>query len=195
MRRIILPGQLFLVLFLQVISGTQFLTGQSSPAPVCGLKTEYHINPLGIDILNPRLSWILSGGMQNLHQTAWQVQVATSRESLEKGTILWDSEKVTSGNSIQNPYGGPALESRQRYYWRVRIWDNTGSVSSWSEPAYWEMGLAARGDWQALWIRPELDQDPSVSQPAPMLRSEFETSGKIVSARAYVTAHGFMKCI
>src|SRR2546430_12028960 len=38
-------------------------------------------------------------------------------------------------------YGGPALESGQRYYWQARVWDDAGRSSPWSAPAFWEMGL------------------------------------------------------
>ncbi len=161
----------------------------SEPLEVTRLTTEYHKNPVGIDPVSPRFSWLLESGLQNTRQTAWQVQVASSRESLEAGDLFWDSEKVGSGISIHNIYQGPDPESGQRYFWRVRVWDNHGRASSWSEPAYWETGLSG-DEWQAEWIEPDLEEDPEVPQPAPMLRSEFETSGKIASARAYVTAHG-----
>ena len=167
------------------------VSGQSSESvTVSGLKTEYYTNPVGIDNLNPRLSWIIESGMQNTVQEAWQIQVATSRHSLETGDLIWDTDKVNSDVSIHHSYNGPDMQSGQRYYWRVRIWDNHGNVSPWSEVSFWEMGLLKIDDWQAIWIEPDLEENPDKSEPSPMLRSEFEVKGKIVSARAYVTSHG-----
>jgi alpha-L-rhamnosidase len=155
-----------------------------------GLRTEYCINPVGIDRVNPRLSWLLTSERQNCIQSAWQVQVATTRGSLETGDLIWDTGRVDSEMSVHNHYSGPSQESGQRYYWRVRVWDQNGEMSPWSDIAYWETGLLNSDDWQAEWIEPDQNEDPSESQPSPFLRSEFEIKGKIASARAYVTSHG-----
>ena len=52
------------------------------------------------------------------------------------------------------------------------------------------MGLLSPEDWTASWIEPDLEEDYSISNPAPMLRREFEVKKKVASARAYVTARG-----
>lgn len=173
------------------IAPVTLFASESESLLVTGLKTEYAVNPVGIDQSNPRLSWLIKSDRQHTLQTAWQVQVASSRQSLEAGDLIWDTEKVSTGISIHTPYTGPSPESRKRYYWRVRIWDNHDNVSPWSEVAYWEMGLLESGEWQAEWIEPDIEEeDVEKSQPSPMLRSEFDTKGGIVSARAYVTSHG-----
>lgn len=177
------------VIFFSLVFNPTRASAPGSPV-VEKLTTEYYTNPVGIDIPNPRFSWKIISELQNTRQTAWQIESAESREKLESGNLVWDSGKTESPASIHNQYRGPALQSGQRYYWRVRVWDNHGNVSPWSEPAYWEMGLMNIDDWQAKWIEPDLEEDPSKSQPAPMLRSEFEAAGRIQSARAYVTAHG-----
>ena len=174
-----------------LIPATQLLMGRTeSNLSAARLKTEYYSNPVGIDRLNPRFSWIIESNLQGTLQTAWQIQSAISIEQLEKGNLEWDSGKVPSGSSIHNRWEGPALQSGQRYFWRVRVWDNHDNVSAWSETAFWETGLLNGTDWLAGWIEPDLDEDPMVPQPSPMLRSEFDARGGIVSARAYVTAHG-----
>ena len=45
------------------------------------------------------------------------------------GHVLWDSGKVSSGDSVGVPYDGPALQSRSRFEWRVRTWDTTQAAS------------------------------------------------------------------
>ena len=180
-----------LLVFLMIIPASLMYPGQSkSSLGVTGLKTEYSINPVGIDQPDPRFSWVIESGLRNTLQTAWQMQAAASSEQLKAGNLLWDSGIVSSGNSIHNHWEGQPLQSGQRYYWRVRVWDNHQNISPWSEIAYWEMGMLSEWDWEASWIEPDLEEDYSDSQPAPMLRSEFDATDRIVSARAYVTAHG-----
>ena len=65
---------------------------------------------------------------------------------------VWDSGRVDSDQSVNVPYGGPAVESRRRYYWQVRVWDAQGQASSYSQASWWEMGLLSPDDWKAKWI-------------------------------------------
>ena len=87
-------------------------------------------------------------------------------------------------------YEGPPLRSATRYRWQVRITDDRGKRSGWSEVARFETGLFDAADWgEARWIHPAPDSAHS-SQPAPYLRTVFEVSGAIASARLYATADG-----
>jgi alpha-L-rhamnosidase len=157
---------------------------------VYSLATEYGINPLGTDALRPRLSWKIASSIRHTMQSAYQVQVATSTPSFVARNLLWDSGKVPSDASLFQPYGGPALTSRTRYYWRVRIWQGDGRVSAWSAPAFWETGLLTREDWAAQWIGPSTDSHDSAGAPAPLFRREFTVNGKVRSARVYVSSRG-----
>ncbi|MEX0747218.1 MAG: alpha-L-rhamnosidase N-terminal domain-containing protein, partial [Rhodothermales bacterium] len=153
------------------------------------LRAEYSDNPLGIDEVRPRLSWQLTSDERGAVQTGYQVQVAMTPEALD-GSNIWDTGKVDSDRSIHVEYEGPALESRHRYYWRIRAWDRHHRASSWSQPAYWEMGFLHPTDWKVQWIEPVLEEDSTKSNPAPILRGEFRVDGEIARARAYVTALG-----
>ncbi len=118
------------------------------------LRCEYLTNPLGIDAERPVLSWQSDSTGRNWTQTAYQVLVASKAEFLKAGKAdVWDSGKQASGESVSIAYGGPALESRKRYYWSVRVWDQRGHKADASEPAWWEMGLLAKSDWSGKWIR------------------------------------------
>ena len=183
---------------------------KSGTLTVVALRTEYRTNPLGVDVRQPRVSWQLQSDQRGVLQSAYQIRVAPSEYDLFSGTnLLWDSGKIDSEESIQLVYGGPALQSSQRYHWQVRVWDTKGHVSAWSKAAYWETGLLKFSDWQADWIEPELpdkvpatpavlprgvkmipEDDPSLFHPAPMLRRTFTAQGTVQSARLYVTAHG-----
>jgi len=117
------------------------------------LRCEYLVNPTGIDVIEPRLSWILKSERRSAAQSAYQILVASSDESLERAKgDLWNSGKVKSDLSNQVVYKGKTLKSRMRCYWKVRVWDGSGRVSAWSKPAMWTVGLLKSEDWQAKWI-------------------------------------------
>lgn len=125
----------------------------ASATPV-HLRCEYLVNPLGIDVATPHLSWQSDNTERNWKQAVYQVLVASSAEMLRTGSAdVWDSGRVSSDESVGIAYGGPALESRKRYYWKVRVWDAAGRVFESMEEAWWEMGLLHPDDWKAKWIR------------------------------------------
>ena len=105
---------------------------------------------------------------------------------------LWDTGRVESDCTLDVPYAGKRLKSRQQVWWRVRAWDHEGKESDWSEPASFEMGLLKSSDWSAQWIgRPLASREGS--QPCPFLRRGFALTGKPVRARLYVTARGLFE--
>jgi alpha-L-rhamnosidase len=155
------------------------------------LVCEYMVDPIGLDVRQPRLSWQASAPRRGARQTAYQIRVASSPAALAGSTAgaLWDTGKVRSDRSLHIPYAGPALQPGQRCYWQVRVWDENGTLSGWSSSAYWEMGLLASG-WQAEWITPDWEEDTSRPQPAPLLRRALRAGGGIAAARIYATSLG-----
>ena len=130
------------------------------------LRCEYRKNPLGIGTLKPRLRWALEltdPGARGRRQTAYQILVASSEEGLryDRGD-LWDTGRVESDKSIQVPYEGKPLASGRMVWWKVRVWDNNGKPSAWSELAFWSMGLLKAEDWKGKWIGLEA-ASPSLS--------------------------------
>jgi alpha-L-rhamnosidase len=162
----------------------------ASSLSVTNLRCEYKSNPVGMDVMNPRMSWELVSSERGTLQTAYEVRVAASIADFAKKKLIWDSGKKNSDASIQVPYEGPTLTSGKRYYWEVEVWDNQARDSGWSEPAYWEMGLLSSADWKAKWITPSLMEDPEVSNPSPMLRHAFDVKKNVAQARLYVSAMG-----
>ena len=82
------------------------------------LRCEYRVNPLGIDVAKPRLSWVLESSQRGQKQRAYQILVAGSKERLKKNDgDLWDTGKVSSDQSIHEVYAGRPLGSRIQCYW------------------------------------------------------------------------------
>jgi alpha-L-rhamnosidase len=116
------------------------------------LACERLINPVGIAVTKPRLSWQLSGEERGLMQTAYQVLVASSAEKLAQNEgDLWNSGKIASDQSLHVEYAGKTLQSRQHVFWKVKLWTNNGE-ERWSAPASFTMGLLQPADWKGVWI-------------------------------------------
>ena len=125
---------------------------------IFALRCEYKNNPIGIDVHKPRFFWKLSSGDRSAMQSAYQINVAASEQDLKSGSsLIWDSGMVKDDRSIHVEYAGPALKSRKRLFWRVRVWDEKGIESEWSETSFWEMGLQNAHDWKAKLIQPDLN--------------------------------------
>ncbi len=77
----------------------------------------------------------------------------------------------------------------------MRIKDNFGKSSKWSEVAFWEMGVMDVADWKADWISPSWKEDTKVSEPSPYLRKEFAINKEIASARLYISSHGLYRAM
>ncbi len=171
--------------FCLLISAILLIQFGYSQLSVRNLRCEDRINPLGLDILNPRFSWQLASDQRNLEQTGYEIRVGYKSGKRDQ----LGSWKVASSQSEYVPYTGKALESGNAYYWQVRVWDNKGSASGWSEKAYWQMGLLQNSDWKAKWIESASDAD-TVNGPALLFRKEFTSEKKIVSATVFITTHG-----
>lgn len=119
------------------------------------LRCEMLEAPLGVESAQPRLSWTLAGTGRGVRQAAYQILVATTPELLRAGDAdLWDSGRVVSDQSLLVDYGGKPLESSQRVFWTVRVWDGRNRESAFAEPSQWTMGLRSPAEWKAKWIGP-----------------------------------------
>ncbi len=168
----------------------------SAAASVDELRCEFLKNPLGIDVTEPRLSWMLDSKERGARQTAYEILVASSAGKLKPGQAdLWDTGKVASDQSIHVSYAGRPLGSRQQCFWKVRVWGKDGKPA-WSEVASWTMGLLESSDWQADYISfrdtTPVHKDPKTLflPPARQYRKEFSAAKKVRRATVYATALG-----
>lgn len=120
---------------------------------VSDLRCDWAVNPRGVDSAVPHLAWKLASPERGARQTAWQVQVASSRAALLAGQAdVWDSGRQPGDIQFQVPYGGRPLATGEQVFWRVRAWDGANGEPAWSEPASWTMGVVKPEDWRAGWI-------------------------------------------
>ena len=147
------------------------------------LKTEYLINPIGIDIRHPRLMWNCEGGTK---QTAYRIVAKTDEQ------IVWDSGKVSS-DSMHADYPND-LASRQRVEWNATLWDETDSKVESSETAFFETGLLSASDFRAKWISGNYRVNPKKRYPVDCFKKEF-SAHNVAKARLYITACGLYEAL
>jgi alpha-L-rhamnosidase len=150
---------------------------QGPQAPT-GLRCEYLTNPRGVDVRQPRFSWVLEHSGRGQGQSAYEILVSTQPDA-EKGD-MWDSGKVSSPGSTQVIYDGKPLAGGRTYYWRVRYWDKDGRVSPFSQSARFDTGLFSRAEWKGKWISGK-----------NQVRKEFNLNKGTASARAYICGLGY----
>lgn len=164
---------------------------ESTRLSVGKLTCEYAVNPLGIDVAQPRFSWVLESTRRGQMQSAYRVLVADDEAALNLDVgNKWDSGKVASGESVNVVYEGKALQSGEACWWKVRWWNKDGTASPWSEPATFEMGLLNPEDWQGEWIGAN-GGDLGETAPAPLLRKEFKVAKQVERARAHISGLGW----
>lgn len=162
----------------------------SSVIPI-ELRCEFWINPQGIDVSNPVLSWTINtnSDRRRMQQTAYTILVASSIEMLNsnKGD-MWNSGKVYSDKMGQIEYKGKSLCSSQKYWWKVRVWDEKGVESTWSKPAEWTMGLLTTNDWKAKWISAAGAE--KFAHQYKSAKSDFNLKRDLAEFRKYSPKHG-----
>ncbi len=83
----------------------------------------------------PEFSWGFRDSETGDVQTAYRLQVATTRERIEQnGPDLWDSGQVPSDQSLYVSYEGAPLPPGRCVYWRVCVWDRRQRQGEWSSP-------------------------------------------------------------
>ena len=202
---------LFLLISLSLIAQKS----NKSVFKIAELKCNYKLNPLGVETLNPRLSWTIEASDNNQRQTAYRILVADTPEELAKNQgNIWDSGKIMSEMSNQIEFGGGngqktanILRGGKKYFWKVMLWDAKGKPSDWSQTAMWQMGLLNKNEWgKSQWlalekiidsnkILPALHNEKAPKTPVnalPQFRKTFtvDNSKIIKNATAFVSGLG-----
>jgi hypothetical protein len=200
--------KLFLLLGLVLVS----TGGVSQTLVVTNLQCESRANPVAINTSRPKFSWQLQSAQRGVVQVAYQVLVADNEKLLLQNIgNIWDSEKQTSGQSVQILYKGAPLKASNKYFWKVRTWNNNNQAAL-SKICTFGMGLLSPKDWSgAQWIGYEEMPDslrtvPGVSNVdtkkklgpeklkprtiIPLFRKIFTSSKQVASATIYISGLG-----
>lgn len=137
------------------------------------IKTEYLVNPNGIDLQSPRIFWNAEGGLM---QTAYQIK---SSNGYDTGKVKSSSMRVEYKNS---------LSSRERVDYTITLWDENDEKGEPSH-SFFEMGLLEKSDWKATWITGNYKPNKKDRYPIDCFKKEFNSKA-ISKARLYITACG-----
>lgn len=176
------------------------------------MTVEMMETPLAVSTATPRFGWQLSGDKGEM-QSAYDIEVA----ELSKGKFrkVWNSGKVKSGNSQLVKYAGPVLTPAKRYFWRVRVWNESGKASSWSGreefrlapdlsklPGKWigavsyEKANLPSGrnytydKWKLPEVKAAFEAVDSMASRSILLRDDFTIDKKVADATVYVCGLG-----
>jgi alpha-L-rhamnosidase len=155
-----------------------------------GLTCEYLVDPLGIDVEMPRLSWKLTDTkyVRGQHQTAYHILIATTPAKLNNNEAdIWNSGKVASNQSHLIACVSTKLRSGGDYYWKVKVYDCDDKASEWSETARFSMGLLSRSDWKGNWIK----HPAATPEKHIWFRKKLKLDDKTASAFAYIATSGY----
>jgi len=170
------------ILIWVLVAGSGF-----SQVKVKNLKCEYLTNPIGIDAENPRFTWQIEASISGYLQKSYQLLIGNNSDEINQGKgNIWKSDIINS-KTLPAVYRGPELQPFTRYFWRIRVQDESDVWSDWSRVAYFETGMMKQNNWKGQWITDTPDYN---LKPAPYFRKGFNTTKKIQSARAYITAAG-----
>ncbi len=163
---------------------------------ITDLRTQNLKNPLGIQSVRPILSWKLRSDERAQRMTAYRIAASSTKEKLYVGDCdVWDTGKV-DGSVCSTVYGGKALQSMQRVFWRVAVWDRDDVMSDFSDAAYFETGLLGSDDRHAKWIEAsDLPSSPEKPYRAPIFSKEFTADKEkaVASARLYISGLGLLE--
>ena len=143
------------------------------------LRVEYLNNPLGIDVIEPRITWTLDG-MGIKKQSSYEIKYSVN--GMEQNIIHVDS-------SSMNHILTANFKSRDYVTFRVRVNDENNIPSDWSDESYFSIGLLSKDDWKASWIRGDYHASKKKRYPVDCFRKAFNTDS-VVKATLYVSALG-----
>lgn len=177
------------VLFFSILFSLKIFALEAGSIRIYDLRCNNMINPLGIERVS--LSWKIKSEYHGTSQSAWQIEIADSKQALDNGSSnIWNSGKVKDDRMFDICPRADLFKSSESYWWRVRIWNENDEVTNWSQSATFSMGLLSSEDWNAEWIT-----FPGEIEGLPYMRKVFRLSStgdgkKLVRALAYVSGLG-----
>lgn len=168
----------------------QWISSFAKPAiKIIKMRCEYLVNPIGVDVAHPRLSWQLNDERKGAKQTAYQIFVGIDSAEVANGKgQQWTSSKINTDDYLVK-YSGKELAPFTVYFWRVDVWDKDGEKVQNIAISKFETGMKDMSNWRGAWISDVHDVN---LKSAPYFRKTFKSAKtkKIKSARAYIGVAG-----
>lgn len=161
-----------------------------------GLRCEHRVEPFGIDLRAPLLSWRLASARRGDAPASYRVVVSSA------GETVWDSGEVADPAAVSARYAGPPLRTRTRYDWQVTVTAADGDANT--RGSWFETG---QDTWTARWISDDPSDVDVVDapdegelalpdhglRPVIELRRAFTVHTPPIRARLYATARGLFE--
>tara|TARA_A100000164_G_scaffold166082_1_gene147355 strand:+ start:175 stop:2859 length:2685 start_codon:yes stop_codon:yes gene_type:complete len=166
------------------------LRAQNNDPIIYDLKSEYLINPIGLDNKKPRLSWKIKDSRRGAIQKSYEISVGTDsvKVALGKGSH-WNTGKIDKDKQLVI-YNGNKLEAYHKYYWSVKVWGIDNKEIRANYIASFEMGMIDIKNWKGSWISDSRDIHKKES---PYFRKEFNIKKKIKRARVFIATAGLFE--
>lgn len=172
------------LVFIGLASNTH---SQNDLLSVYDLKSEYLVNPIGLDVKTPRFTWKIKDQRRGAIQKAYKISVGTDSTKVAEGNgSHWNTGKINSDNQMI-VYSGKVLQAFQKYYWSLTVWDKNNEKVQSNRLSSFEMGMMESSNWRGSWISDSRDINKKES---PYFRKEFNIQKKIKKARVYIAAAG-----
>lgn len=168
---------------------TNLFSIQAQKTNIVQMEVDEFEAPIGLDNPYPNFSWVIKSNKYNLNQTHYQILVAKDKTFL-KNSLVWDSGKVPSSESVYTSYGGKDLTYDKSYYWTVKVWHNQSSKPIQSKISSWRTGLMKTSGWNNRWVSVLEEDNSKLNTKSPYFKNEFEINKKIKSAYLYITSKG-----
>lgn len=146
---------------------------------VVNLKTEYLNNPLGLDIIHPRLTWNVVG-----EDIKYQTKVLIVYQINDEEEVSLTLDTPSTHYDFER-----TLRSRDYISWKIKVQNEHGEWSDFSEKQYFSIGLLNKSDWAAKWIYGDYNVSKKQRYPVDYFKKEFEVKDPS-RAMLYITALG-----
>ena len=143
------------------------------------LKTEYLVNPLGIDVVHPNLTWnVIGDGI--IEQKAFEITYKVNDG---------EEKKINKESSSVHYEFEEELKSRDFVNWKLRVKNEKDAWSDYSKEQYFSIGLLNKSDWTAKWIYGDYSVSKHERYPVDYFKKEFDIKDKS-KAFLYITSLG-----
>ncbi len=144
------------------------------------ITIEYQIQPVGLDIQKPAISYVLSSDRQDVVQKEYQIKVFSGND------CVYDTDIQQSEQSILHIYKGKKLKPRTKYVVEIYVKDNYGDIAVSKTTFETGLMLNSKNITKTKFITHAFKEETI----CPILVREFSISKKVIGARIYATALG-----